>query len=135
MKELLIKVPTDLNTSLTSTKKLEALWNDLTPIARRDFITWVESAKQPETRARRIGITCDKLLSGKRRPCCYAVVPMNLYKALGDNQKAKAVWKDLTPDLRRDLVKWVDKQADKETKKHRVDKAITMLAKGKLSLS
>jgi uncharacterized protein YdeI (YjbR/CyaY-like superfamily) len=46
----------------------KAQWRDLTPIARRDFISWIDSAKQPETRTRRIGKACAMLAAGKRRP-------------------------------------------------------------------
>src|SRR3989344_4420148 len=94
------KAPTDLRKSLVATPKVEALWKDLTPIARRDFISWIESAKQLETRKRRIEVACSKLLAGKRRPCCYAIVPMNLYKTLGVNKKAKTTWSGLTPDAK-----------------------------------
>ncbi len=128
-------LPKDIHKAIFGAKKIENLWNDLTPIARRDFITWIESAKQPETRARRIGITCDKLLSGKRRPCCYAVVPMGLYKALDENPKAKNYWKTLTPDERRNIANFVDKNSDKITKKVGIDKAIHILSHGKVSLS
>lgn len=46
-------------------------WSDITPAARRDFIYWIVSAKQAETRARRIRNACDMLAKGKRRPCCF----------------------------------------------------------------
>jgi uncharacterized protein YdeI (YjbR/CyaY-like superfamily) len=125
------KTPSDLSKALRSDKKVKTLWESLTPIAKRDFITWIESAKQPETRVRRIGITCDKLVSGKRRPCCYAVVPMGLYKALGENPKAKAVWKNLSSDKRRDYADFVDKTTTKETKAIKIEKVIKTLEKTK----
>jgi uncharacterized protein YdeI (YjbR/CyaY-like superfamily) len=127
-------IPKDIHKAISGTKKIESLWNDLTPIARRDFITWIESAKQLETRARRIGITCDKLLSGKRRPCCYAVVPMGLYKALDENPQAKTYWKTLTPDERRNIAAWVDNRSTKDTKKARIDKAILALSRSTTTL-
>lgn len=125
------KAPPDLRKALAADPKIMALWKDLTPISRRDFISWITSAKQPETRRRRIRIACDKLLSGKRRPCCYAVVPMNLYKALGTNSKAKRTWSDLTPDARRDFSDWIESAKDSEAHKLRVEKACMMLAAGK----
>src|ERR1700730_847504 len=88
------RVPTDLRKVLAASARAKAQWSDLTPIARRDFITWIESAKQPETRKRRVESIPSRLASGKRRPCCYALVPMNLYKAIGSLPKAKAQWKD-----------------------------------------
>ncbi len=123
------KAPTDLLKALDNAPKAKVAWNDITPIARRDFIAWIEGAKQPETRIRRIGITRDKLLTGKRRPCCYAVVPMPFYKALGDNPKAKAAWKELTAMEKRDLTGWIDEDKDKEAIKERIKKAIAKLAK------
>ncbi|WP_448260204.1 YdeI/OmpD-associated family protein [Corynebacterium kalidii] len=47
------------------------LWADITPLARNEFICWVEDAKQAKTRARRIRRTCEELEEGKRRPCCW----------------------------------------------------------------
>lgn len=125
------KVPTDLRKALSSTPSVEALWDDLTSIARRDFITWIDGAKQAETRARRIKKTRSVLVAGKRRPCCYAVVPMNLYKDLGSNTKAQMTWKSLTAMERRDFVDWIDSAKDKETHKLRIEKACVMLVNGK----
>ena len=49
-----------------------ALWEELTPLGRNEFICWVEDAKQPATRQRRIQRTREELLEGKKRPCCWA---------------------------------------------------------------
>jgi len=125
------KVPTDLHKALATAPKSKAKWEDLTPIARRDFISWIDSAKQPETRRRRIERACDMLVSGKRRPCCYAVVPMDFYKALGAAPKAKAQWSDLTPIERRDFISWIGSAKDPEMHKRRIEKACDMLAAGK----
>ncbi len=66
------EVPTDLRKALaTAAPKARALWEDVTSIARRDWIHWIASAKQPETRARRIKNACSMLAGGKRRPCCF----------------------------------------------------------------
>jgi hypothetical protein len=46
-------------------------WNDITPLARNEFICWVEDAKQDATRARRIRRTHEELEAGQRRPCCW----------------------------------------------------------------
>ena len=124
-------IPSDLQKALTKTPKGKALWDSITPIGQRDFLRWIDSAKQPATRTRRIAITCSKLTSGDRRPCCYAVVPMNLYKALGENPKAKATWSTLSPDERRDFVDWLDAAKDKDAQKTRIEKICTLLATGK----
>lgn len=64
-------MPNDLKKALLADPKVLALWEDITPLARNEFICWVENAKQIETRARRIRRTCEELLEGKRRPCCW----------------------------------------------------------------
>ena len=90
------RVPTDLRKVLAASARAKAQWSDLTPIARRDFISWIESAKQPpkakaqwkdltpnerrdfvdwidsakesDMRTQRIEKVCVMLLSGKRHP-------------------------------------------------------------------
>ena len=64
-------VPADLRTALAAAPKARALWSDITPIARRDWIHWIASAKRPETRARRVDNACAMLAAGKRRVCCF----------------------------------------------------------------
>src|SRR3982750_2511383 len=88
------KVPTDVRKALAAAPKAKAQWSDLTPIARRDFISWMDSAKQQETRRRRIERACSMLAAGKRRPCCYTIISFNLYTALKSTPKAKAQWSD-----------------------------------------
>jgi uncharacterized protein YdeI (YjbR/CyaY-like superfamily) len=65
------KMPADLRKALLSDTKVLALWEDITPLARNEFICWVENAKQIETRNRRVRRSCEELLEGKRRPCCW----------------------------------------------------------------
>jgi hypothetical protein len=65
------KAPADLRKALAAAPEARALWSDLTPIARRDWIHWITSAKRPETRARRIGNACLMFAAGKRRVCCF----------------------------------------------------------------
>jgi hypothetical protein len=70
-KEPETRVPTDLRTALAAAPLAQALWAAITPMARRDWILWISSAKQPETRRSRIEKACDMLASGKRRVCCF----------------------------------------------------------------
>lgn len=126
-----LKAPTDLLKAFAAKPKAKILWADLTPIARRDFISWVDGAKQPETRKRRVDRIPDMLMSGKRRPCCFAIVPMNLYKALDAAPSAKKKWKDLTPDERRNFVDWIDEVKESEARRDRVEKVCLTLASGK----
>ncbi len=69
------KLPEDLKKAIKSNIKVRVLWEDITPLARNEFICWVISAKQDETRSRRIRRTCEELLEGKRRPCCWSGCP------------------------------------------------------------
>ena len=66
-------VPADLRVALTTSHEANTVWDDLTTMGRLDWIRWVESAKQPETRARRVIRTVEQLSSGKRRACCVNV--------------------------------------------------------------
>ena len=65
------KIQADLEAELLSDKKALELWEDITPLARNEFICWVEEAKQEKTRVRRVTRTKEELLEGKRRPCCW----------------------------------------------------------------
>lgn len=64
------KEPADLQKILASESAVKVVWNDITPLARNEWICWIESAKKLETRNRRIKIMTENLSAGKRRPCC-----------------------------------------------------------------
>jgi hypothetical protein len=71
-KETEPEVPSDLKKALAAAApKARAVWSDITPNARRDWIHWILSAKQIETRTRRIQNACSMLAAGKRRVCCF----------------------------------------------------------------
>jgi len=65
-------LPNDLVDALVETNEITRIWESLTPIARNEFICWVDDAKQEKTRARRIRRTVEELAEGQRRPCCWA---------------------------------------------------------------
>lgn len=65
------KVPADLREVLTSDPKALAAWEDLTPLARNEWICWVLSVKRAETRKQHIERLRADLKEGKRRPCCW----------------------------------------------------------------
>lgn len=69
------KIPTDLKNALASSLTARTAWEDITPLARNEFVCWVLDAKKPETRVRRIRRTREELEEGKRRPCCWAGCP------------------------------------------------------------
>jgi uncharacterized protein YdeI (YjbR/CyaY-like superfamily) len=65
-------LPMDLRKIFVSQSAVRMVWEDITPLARNEWICWIESAKKTETRERRIKILCDELVAGERRPCCWA---------------------------------------------------------------
>jgi hypothetical protein len=65
------RVPADLKKALDANAAAQAIWADITALARRDWIHWITSGKKAETRAKRIVVACDKLASGNRRACCF----------------------------------------------------------------
>ena len=64
------ELPLDLRKALIAGSAVLEAWKDITPLARNEFICWVEDAKQQSTRERRIQRTQEELEEGKRRPCC-----------------------------------------------------------------
>jgi hypothetical protein len=62
----------DLQAAVRSDPQVFTLWESLTPLGRNEFICWVDDAKLPATRQRRIHRTCEELREGKKRPCCWA---------------------------------------------------------------
>jgi hypothetical protein len=86
----------DLQAAVRSNLKVLMLWESLTPLGRNEFICWVDDAKQPTTRRRRIERTCGELLEGRKRPCCWAgcihrtdKAPSRWQKAVLIDQKGK----------------------------------------------
>jgi len=69
------QLPGDIRKTLASVPKAQIAWDDITPLARNEWICWVESAKKDETRERRVRIMMENLGAGKRRPCCWAGCP------------------------------------------------------------
>ena len=65
------KLPEDLRKALAGNPAALDAWKDITPLARNEFICWVEDAKQQKTRERRIRRTQEELEEGQRRPCCW----------------------------------------------------------------
>ena len=64
-------IPKDIKTGLESDKRAKELWDKITPMARWDWIRWIRSTNNPDTRQLRIKVACSKLKSGNRRPCCF----------------------------------------------------------------
>jgi hypothetical protein len=83
-----MRVPLDLRKALAAAPRAQAGWQDITPMARRDWIFSISSAKQPETRRRRIEKACDLLASGKRRLCCFPGIKW----LMRENAKSCGMW-------------------------------------------
>ncbi len=65
-------VPEDLAAALAAApREIQDLWNEITPMARWEWVRWVNATKNPATRQRRVEVTISKMKSGKRRPCCF----------------------------------------------------------------
>jgi uncharacterized protein YdeI (YjbR/CyaY-like superfamily) len=65
------QLPDDLYDALSSDESVLERWEDLTPLARNEWICWTITCKKPETRKNHIERTVAELLEGKRRPCCW----------------------------------------------------------------
>ncbi len=64
-------LPADFKAAIASNKAVQKLWDDITPLARNEWICWVISGKKAETRAVRIEKAISKMKGGMRRPCCW----------------------------------------------------------------
>lgn len=69
------KLPDDFCKAILTDKNVADLWQDITPLARNEWICWVTSAKKTETRTKRISVGLDKMRKGMRRPCCWEGCP------------------------------------------------------------
>lgn len=85
------RMPTDLQKALRAQMQAKIGWEDITPIARRDWIFSICSAKFIETRKRRIEKACSMLSSGKRRLCCFPGIKW----MTKDYVKPKETWQPL----------------------------------------
>ncbi len=65
-------VPADLMAALgAAAPRIRSLWEEITPMARWEWVRWVNATKNPDTRSRRVEVTISKMGNGKRRPCCF----------------------------------------------------------------
>lgn len=68
-------LPADLKTALLASPAAQAAWEDITPLARNEWICWTISVKKPETRSQHVERVCSELIEGMRRPCCWPGCP------------------------------------------------------------
>ncbi|WP_404390155.1 DUF1905 domain-containing protein [Humibacillus xanthopallidus] len=66
------EVPDDLASALADAPaKIQDVWQDITPMARWEWVRWVQATANPQTRQRRVEVSLSKMDGGKRRPCCF----------------------------------------------------------------
>jgi hypothetical protein len=66
------RVPPDLKSALAAAPEtIKEMWKDITPMARWEWVRWVNETRSPDTRRRRVEVTISKMQHGKRRPCCF----------------------------------------------------------------
>lgn len=81
------KLPPDLKKALVADKAALAKWEDITPLARNEWICWTQVVKTPEIRQQHVARTVADLKNGKRRPCCWMGCVHRKDKALSPSQK------------------------------------------------
>lgn len=64
-------LPSDMKKAILRSKEALYAWNQITPLARNEWICWVTSVKKEDTRKEHIKRLCAELAAGKRRPCCW----------------------------------------------------------------
>lgn len=75
-------VPPDLRKAVAANAKVQKLWDDITPLARNEWVCWVVSGKMEKTRDIRIAKAISKMKGGMRRPCCWMGCPHRTDKAV-----------------------------------------------------
>ena len=69
------RLPADLRKAIASDLLVRRLWEEITPLARNEWICWVTAGKKAETRGIRIAKALSKMRGGMRRPCCWPGCP------------------------------------------------------------
>ena len=64
-------IPGDFQAALAEAPGIPELWESITPMARWEWVRWINATKNSQTRDRRVEVCISKLRSGKRRPCCF----------------------------------------------------------------
>jgi Domain of unknown function (DUF1905)/Bacteriocin-protection, YdeI or OmpD-Associated len=65
-------LPKDFEAALAAAPaKIQDLWQDITPMARWEWVRWVNATRNPDTRQKRVEVSISKMTGGKRRPCCF----------------------------------------------------------------
>jgi hypothetical protein len=81
------KLPHDLRAALVSVPTALSAWEDITPLARNEWICWVDSVKSAEKRQEHVERVCTELQEGMRRPCCWMGCIHRTDKSLSPSQR------------------------------------------------
>lgn len=81
------ELPDDLRKALAASPEALAAWEDITPLARNEWICWVISVKTSDTRQNHVERTVSELIEGKRRPCCWLGCIHRTDKTMSKSQK------------------------------------------------
>lgn len=81
-------IPPDLRIALDRDQRAVEAWEDLTPLARNEWICWVTFVKKEETRAEHVARVVSQLKEGKRRPCCWIGCPHRKDKPVSPSVQA-----------------------------------------------
>ncbi|MEJ0021857.1 MAG: YdeI/OmpD-associated family protein [Candidatus Doudnabacteria bacterium] len=81
-------MPSDLRKVLVSDKAALAAWQDLTPLARNEWICWVIFVKLEQTRKDHVKRVISELKEGMRRPCCWLGCPHRKDKQVSPSVQA-----------------------------------------------
>ena len=82
------KLPDDMRKAILADKKVQEVWQDITPLARNEWICWTITCAKPETRAKHIRVMRDKIHKGERRPCCWIGCIHRTDKAISPSVRA-----------------------------------------------
>lgn len=80
-------IPEDLRKALTADSAARAAWEDITPLARNEWICWTISVKTAETRKEHVARVVSELKEGMRRPCCWVGCTHRTDKKMSPSQK------------------------------------------------
>ncbi len=83
-------LPDDLRAVLVADAAARAKWEDITPLARNEWICWIQSVKKAETRAHHIARLRNELKEGKRPSRADGAVtkPSSAMRAVGGSIRA-----------------------------------------------
>lgn len=81
------KLPDDMRKAILADKQMLAMWENITPLARNEWICWTITCAKPETRVKHIVVMKDKMRGGERRPCCWVGCIHRNDKAMSPAQK------------------------------------------------